>query len=172
MTEPQASGARLALPDKIEHFIGGRLVPSVSGGTFDVADPVSNRVYARAAAGDADDVGKAVDAAAAAFDGPWPGLAARARAKILNAVADGDDLQPIDGPVLSRRRLCLCSGDGHHARRIRVPVVGGQPVLPVVDVIAEHLRRVLEGEREAADDSALDVGELGSGDGPIAKVAG
>ena len=77
------------IPDKIEHFIGGRLVPSVSGGTFDVADPVSNRVYARAAAGDADDVGKAVDAAAAAFDGPWPGLAARARAKILNAVADG-----------------------------------------------------------------------------------
>ncbi|TVY99974.1 5-carboxymethyl-2-hydroxymuconate semialdehyde dehydrogenase [Trebonia kvetii] len=77
------------IPDKIEHFIGGRLVPSVSGGTFDVADPVSNRVYARAAAGDADDVGKAVEAAAAASDGPWPGLAARARARILNRIADG-----------------------------------------------------------------------------------
>ena len=33
MTEPQASSARLALPDKIEHFIGGQHVPSVSGGT-------------------------------------------------------------------------------------------------------------------------------------------
>ncbi|HTR94166.1 MAG TPA: 5-carboxymethyl-2-hydroxymuconate semialdehyde dehydrogenase [Trebonia sp.] len=77
------------IPDKIEHFIGGRQLPSVSGGTFDVADPVSNRVYAQAAAGDADDIGRAVEAAAEAFDGPWPGLAARARAKILNRVADG-----------------------------------------------------------------------------------
>src|SRR5258708_22545722 len=90
VTETHAYGDRdLASPDKIEHFMGGRPVPSVRGGTFDVADPVSNRVYARAAAGDADDVGKAVEAAAAAFDGPWPGLAARARAKILNRVADG-----------------------------------------------------------------------------------
>jgi 5-carboxymethyl-2-hydroxymuconic-semialdehyde dehydrogenase len=31
------------LPEKIEHFIGGRHVPSVSGRTFGVADPVSNR---------------------------------------------------------------------------------------------------------------------------------
>ena len=39
------------VPEKIEHFIGGRHVPSAGGGTFDVADPVSNQVYARAAAG-------------------------------------------------------------------------------------------------------------------------
>src|SRR5450756_1724740 len=39
-----------SLPEKIEHFIGGRHVPSVSGGTFDVADPVSNQVYAQACA--------------------------------------------------------------------------------------------------------------------------
>ncbi len=48
------------LPEKIEHFIGGRQVPSVSGATFDVADPVSNQVYTRAAAGDAADIDKAV----------------------------------------------------------------------------------------------------------------
>jgi len=90
VTEPQASGARLALPDKIEHFIGGRHVPSVSGATFGVADPVSNEEYMRAAAGDADDVDRAVEAAAAAFSsGPWPGMAARARAKVLNRIADG-----------------------------------------------------------------------------------
>ncbi len=78
------------IPEKILHFIGGRQVPSVSGATFDVADPVTNQVYAQAAAGDADDVAAAVAAARAAFEsGPWPGLAARARAKILNRIADG-----------------------------------------------------------------------------------
>jgi len=78
------------IPEKIEHFIGGRHVPSVGGTTFDVADPVSNKVYAQVAAGDAGDIGAAVEAAAGAFSlGPWPHLAARARAKILNAVADG-----------------------------------------------------------------------------------
>jgi 5-carboxymethyl-2-hydroxymuconic-semialdehyde dehydrogenase len=78
------------LPEKIEHFIGGRHVPSVSGAAFGVADPVSNTVYAHAAAGDAEDIDRAVRAARTAFDtGPWPGLAARARAQILNRIADG-----------------------------------------------------------------------------------
>ncbi|MGH3297549.1 MAG: aldehyde dehydrogenase family protein, partial [Trebonia sp.] len=91
MTEPQPTGKpSLTLPEEIEHFIGGRHVPSVSGGTFGVADPVSNREYARVAAGDADDVEAAVEAAAGAFArGPWPGMAARARAKVLNRIADG-----------------------------------------------------------------------------------
>ena len=91
VTEPQPTDKTgLTLPEVIEHFIGGRHVPSVSGDTFGVADPVTNRVYARAAAGDADDVEAAVEAAAGAFArGPWPGMAARARAKVLNRIADG-----------------------------------------------------------------------------------
>ncbi len=80
----------MSIPDKIEHFIGGRQVPSADGATFDVAEPAGNTVYARAAAGGAADVGRAVAAAREAFrSGPWPGLAARARAGILNRVADG-----------------------------------------------------------------------------------
>ena len=91
MTEPQpADKLSLALPEKIEHFIGGRHVPSASGRTFGVADPVSNQVYVQAAAGDAGDVDAAVESAAEAFArGPWPTMAARARAKVLNRVADG-----------------------------------------------------------------------------------
>ena len=86
-----------ALPEKIEHFIGGRHVPGVSGRTFGVADPVSNRVYAQAAAGDAEDVDRAVRAARSAFDtGRWPGLAARARAKILGRIADGIEARAQD----------------------------------------------------------------------------
>ena len=54
---------RQVIPEKILHFIGGKLVPSVSGGTFDVADPATNQVYAQAAAGDSGDVDKAVEAA-------------------------------------------------------------------------------------------------------------
>jgi 5-carboxymethyl-2-hydroxymuconic-semialdehyde dehydrogenase len=81
---------RPLIPEKIEHFIGGRHRPSVGGGTFDAADPVSNQVYAQVAAGDADDIDQAVAAATEAFElGPWPRLAARARAKILNRIADG-----------------------------------------------------------------------------------
>jgi 5-carboxymethyl-2-hydroxymuconic-semialdehyde dehydrogenase len=47
-------------------------------------------VYAQAAAGEAADIDRAVRAASQAFsDGPWPGLAARARARVLNKIADG-----------------------------------------------------------------------------------
>ncbi|MCL2584586.1 MAG: 5-carboxymethyl-2-hydroxymuconate semialdehyde dehydrogenase [Streptosporangiales bacterium] len=78
------------LPEKIEHYIGGRHVPSADGATFGVADPVANKEYTRAAAGGPADIDRAVAAARDAFEaGPWPGLAARARAKILNAIADG-----------------------------------------------------------------------------------
>jgi 5-carboxymethyl-2-hydroxymuconic-semialdehyde dehydrogenase len=78
------------LPRAIEHYIGGAYVPSADGGTFAVADPVSNQVYARAAAGRAADIDRAVGAARAAFEtGPWPGMAARARATVLHRIADG-----------------------------------------------------------------------------------
>jgi 5-carboxymethyl-2-hydroxymuconic-semialdehyde dehydrogenase len=60
------------------------------GATFGVTDPVSNRAYAQAAAGGAADVDRAVAAAHRAFtDGPWPGLAARERARVLTRIADG-----------------------------------------------------------------------------------
>jgi 5-carboxymethyl-2-hydroxymuconic-semialdehyde dehydrogenase len=78
------------LPTTLEHFIGGAHVASVDGETFEVADPVSNQPYASVAAGAAKDVDRAVAAAQAAFaGGPWPGLPARERARILNRIADG-----------------------------------------------------------------------------------
>jgi 5-carboxymethyl-2-hydroxymuconic-semialdehyde dehydrogenase len=77
------------IPDKIVHYIGGKLVPSADGATFGVTEPVTNQVYAQAAAGNAEDVKRAVEAAAEAFaTGPWPRLAARARARVLNRIAD------------------------------------------------------------------------------------
>ena len=77
------------IPEKILHYIGGRHVPSADGATFGVADPVSNQVYAQAASGGAEDIARAVETASAAFSaGPWPGMAARARARVLNKIAD------------------------------------------------------------------------------------
>ncbi|WP_086845554.1 5-carboxymethyl-2-hydroxymuconate semialdehyde dehydrogenase [Amycolatopsis kentuckyensis] len=82
------------LPGELKHYIGGALVDSISGGTFDVLDPVSNTPYATAAAGRAEDVDRAVAAARKAFtDGPWPRMLPRARARILNRIADAVEAQ-------------------------------------------------------------------------------
>jgi 5-carboxymethyl-2-hydroxymuconic-semialdehyde dehydrogenase len=86
----QAQDIPPGVPGKLDHFIGGAWSPSADGATFLVADPVSNETYARAAAGSAADVDRAVASAHRAFTGgPWPGLAARERARILTRVADG-----------------------------------------------------------------------------------
>ncbi len=82
------------LPDKIQHFIDGKFVDSVSGKTFDVLDPVSNQVYVRAAAGQKEDIDLAVAAANRAFkEGPWPRMLPRARARVLNRIADAVEAQ-------------------------------------------------------------------------------
>ncbi|WP_086786354.1 5-carboxymethyl-2-hydroxymuconate semialdehyde dehydrogenase [Streptomyces caniscabiei] len=75
------------LPSLIPHWIGGEAVEAADGRTFDVADPVSNGVYAQAARGTAADVERAVTAARAAFPA-WAGLANRERAGVLYRVAD------------------------------------------------------------------------------------
>jgi 5-carboxymethyl-2-hydroxymuconic-semialdehyde dehydrogenase len=78
------------LPTHLRHFIDGEAVDSVSGAVFEVLDPVSNKPYATAAAGGAADVDRAVAAARRAFrEGPWPSMTARARSRVLMAVADG-----------------------------------------------------------------------------------
>jgi 5-carboxymethyl-2-hydroxymuconic-semialdehyde dehydrogenase len=77
------------LPAKLDHYIAGTHAASADGATFEVADPVSNQPYATVAAGGPEDVDRAVAAATKAFaDGPWRTLPGRARATILNAVAD------------------------------------------------------------------------------------
>ncbi len=78
------------IPALITHFIDGESVPSLDGSTFETLEPVTNKPYTQVARGQAADIARAVAAARRAFqDGPWPGLRARARAKILNKIADG-----------------------------------------------------------------------------------
>ena len=85
---------RPACRSKIRHFIDGEFVDSVDGATFDVLDPVSNETYVQAAAGQQADIDRAVAAARRAFDdGPWPRMQPRARARILNRIADAVEAQ-------------------------------------------------------------------------------
>ena len=92
MTQTTASPVRPVpegLPTHLQHFIDGELRDSVGGATFEVRDPVSNCTYATAAAGQAEDVDAAVAAARRAFtEDPWPTMAPRARACVLNRIAD------------------------------------------------------------------------------------
>jgi len=73
---------------KLEHYIGGKHVPSADGSVFMVSDPVSNQAYASVAAGGERDVDDAVTAAAGAFP-QWSRTPARGRAAVLNRIADG-----------------------------------------------------------------------------------
>lgn len=71
------------------HFIGGKYVPSVSGATFDVVDPATETLTARASQGQAADIDAAVAAAKARFDeGSWSRAKPSFRRKILFRVAD------------------------------------------------------------------------------------
>ena len=100
MTESIAVAAKPArpagIPTLISHYIDGAAGPSIGGETFEVLEPATNTVYTRCAAGQEADIEKAVSAAARAFqDGPWPGLKPRARARILNRIADAIEARDV-----------------------------------------------------------------------------
>jgi acyl-CoA reductase-like NAD-dependent aldehyde dehydrogenase len=70
-------------------FIDGRFVDAASGATFDCISPVDGAVLAKIAAGDAEDVDRAVKAARAAFNkGVWADLAPKTRKRTLIKLAD------------------------------------------------------------------------------------
>lgn len=69
-------------------FIGGEWLEASSGTTFDVLNPADRTVVGQAAAGNAADVNKAVDAAARAFP-DWSKRTARERSGLLTKIYDG-----------------------------------------------------------------------------------
>ena len=77
-----AEATRLSIRDKA--FIGGQFVPSAAGRTFDNISPIDGRVLAKIAAGDAEDIDRAVKAARSTFEaGAWADQAPKARKRIL-----------------------------------------------------------------------------------------
>jgi betaine-aldehyde dehydrogenase len=67
----------------VKMIIGGEQVDAADGQTFDVTNPATGEVIARAPLGGAEDVNRAVAAAQAAFDGPWSTWSASKRGRTL-----------------------------------------------------------------------------------------
>jgi gamma-glutamyl-gamma-aminobutyraldehyde dehydrogenase/4-guanidinobutyraldehyde dehydrogenase/NAD-dependent aldehyde dehydrogenase len=82
-----AEAGRLSFRDKA--FINGQFVPAATGRTFDNISPIDGRILAKIAAGDAEDIDRAVKAARAAFEaGLWADQAPKARKRILVRLAE------------------------------------------------------------------------------------
>src|SRR4051812_34916257 len=70
-------------------FIGGKWIDPKSGGTFETRDPGEGKVLARVAAGEKDDIDRAVAAAHEAFQNSgWASMPSNDRAVILHRLAD------------------------------------------------------------------------------------
>ncbi len=70
-------------------FIGGNFVAAASGETFDCVSPLDGKILTPVAAGDQEDVDRAVKAARAAFeDGRWASLPPSKRKRVLLRWAD------------------------------------------------------------------------------------
>lgn len=67
----------------VRMIIGGEQVDAADGQTFDVVNPATGEVMARAPLGGAEDVDRAVKAAQAAFEGPWSTWSASKRGRTL-----------------------------------------------------------------------------------------
>src|ERR1700742_5230600 len=87
-SEPLALvGAFLARTHEL--FIDGKFVPAQSGESFDVINPATGEVFAKAAAGGAADIDLAVKAARRAFDsGPWSTMSPSARRNLMWKLSD------------------------------------------------------------------------------------
>ncbi len=94
--------------DGIGHIIGGEIVPSSSGETFDTASPIDRSLLAPVARGNANDIDHAAKAAQQAFPA-WRDMPATKRKKLLHRVADAIEARADDIAVLE----CIDTGQAH-----------------------------------------------------------
>jgi aldehyde dehydrogenase len=84
---PGSAGALMSYESRYDNFIGGQWVAPAKGLYFENPTPVTGQTFCEVARSDADDVGKALDAAHAAAP-KWGKTAPAERAAILNKIAD------------------------------------------------------------------------------------
>jgi len=94
--------------DGIGHMIDGKIVPSISGDTFETNSPIDGAVLASVARGNAEDIDRAATAAALAFKA-WRDMPATMRKKLLHRVADAIEDRGDDIAVLE----CIDTGQAH-----------------------------------------------------------
>jgi len=101
-------------------FIDGKFVPARSGETFEVINPATGEVFAKASAGAATEIDLAVKAARRAFDsGPWSAMNPSVRRNLMWKLADaleknGDEIAILEtlnnGMPLSMARSMVTGG--------------------------------------------------------------
>ena len=102
-------------------FIGGKFVDAASGKTFDCTSPIDGKVLTQVAAGDKEDVDRAVKAARAAFeDGRWSRQAPAKRKKVLLRWADLLEKHAAELALLETLDMGKPIGD---SARIDIPAV-------------------------------------------------
>src|ERR1700735_1000558 len=69
--------------DGIGHIIGGEIVPSISGETFETKSPIDGTILAPVARGGSADIDRAATVAAQAFKA-WRDMSATMRRKLLH----------------------------------------------------------------------------------------
>ena len=94
--------------DGIGHLIDGKIVPSISGETFETRSPIDNAVLASVARGNAEDIDRAATAASLAFKA-WRDMPLAMRKKLLHRVADAIEDRADDIAVLE----CIDTGQAH-----------------------------------------------------------
>ena len=94
--------------ESIGHMIDGKIVPSISGLTFETKSPIDGVVLANVARGTADDIDRAATAASLAFKS-WRDMPAVMRRKLLHRVADAIEDRADDIAVLE----CIDTGQAH-----------------------------------------------------------
>jgi 5-carboxymethyl-2-hydroxymuconic-semialdehyde dehydrogenase len=94
--------------DGIGHIIDGKVVPSISGQTFETKSPVDGAVLATVARGGTEDIDRAATIARQAFKA-WRDMPATMRKKLLHRVADAIEDHADDIAVLE----CIDTGQAH-----------------------------------------------------------
>jgi aldehyde dehydrogenase (NAD+) len=84
-----AAATRGGTPPVYRFYIDGEWTDATGGGTFDVLNPATEEVVARAPNGTGADMQRAIAAARRAFDdGPWPRTTPRERSAVLQRLLD------------------------------------------------------------------------------------
>src|SRR5450432_4408122 len=94
--------------DGIGHIIDGKVVPSISGQTFETRSPVDGEVLATVARGGPEDIDRAATIARQAFKA-WRDMPATLRRKLLHRVANAIEDHADDIAVLE----CIDTGQAH-----------------------------------------------------------
>ena len=114
-----------------KNVIGGELVASASGATYDVIDPTTGAVYAQAPMSGAEDVDRAYAAAAAAFEG-WGDTTPQDRATAMLKIADAIDARAdeIAAVEVQGHRQAAAPGDARRGDAADAPTTSGSSPAP------------------------------------------